>query len=397
MMMKQQRNILFIFVLLVFSINYSMAQVETDENEKPKNWSLNGYVKYMNTVSFVKINDAWLTDNLIHNRLSFNWYPNIKWTFNLQARNRFYYGSTVALIPNYEEFTGRDFGFFDLSETLLKNNSSFLQSDIDRVNIRYEKNKWNITIGRQRINWGQTFAFNPNDIFNAYSYFDFDYAEKQGSDAIRFQYYPSYTSRFELAAKLDNEDKLTFAGLYQFNKWQYDMQFIGGCFAGEDVVVGTGFSGNLLKGGFRGEMTYFHPIDELADTNGVIVASLGYDYSLKNGIFLQAEMLYNSNAEENWNFNLSEFYSQAVTAKNLSLNEWSFLAVISLPISPLINFSFSSLYSPKNNLIFLGTSCTFSVSENFEADLNIQSFTSDIQSSQGGKGSYAFLRGRWSF
>jgi len=394
--MKRIRNSIFIFLLVIFSLNNSIAQSNTEE-KKQKNWTLNGYVKYMNTVSFVKLNDTWITDNLIHNRLNFKWYPKENWTVDVQARNRFYYGSSVSLIPNYDKFTSRDFGFFDLSETFLKNNSCFLQSDIDRVNIRYEKNKWNITLGRQRINWGQTFAFNPNDIFNAYSYFDFDYEEKQGSDAIRFQYYPSYTSRFELAAKLDNADKLTFAGLYQYNKWQYDMQFIAGYFAGTDMVVGTGFSGNLLKGGFRGEFTYFHPTTDLIDTNGVVVASLGYDYSLKNGVFLQAEMLYNSNAEKDWDFDLSEFYYQAITAKSLSLNQWSFLAIVSLPLTPLINFSFSSLYSPQNNLIFLGPSFKFSVSNNFEADINIQSFTSDIQSSQGGKGTYAFLRGRWSF
>ena len=36
------------------------------------------------------------------------------------------------------------------------------------------------TAGRQRINWGQTFVWNVNDVFNAYSYFDFDYKERPG-------------------------------------------------------------------------------------------------------------------------------------------------------------------------------------------------------------------------
>ena len=46
-----------------------------------------------------------------------------------------------------------------------------------------------LRIGRQRINWGVNLAWNPNDLFNAYSLIDFDYQERPGSDAIRFQYY----------------------------------------------------------------------------------------------------------------------------------------------------------------------------------------------------------------
>ena len=61
---------------------------------------------------------------------------------------------------------------------------------------------------RQRINWGQTLVWNPNDIFNAYSYFDFDYIERPGSDAIRLQYYPDYSSAIEMAVKADYENKI---------------------------------------------------------------------------------------------------------------------------------------------------------------------------------------------
>ena len=52
----------------------------------------------------------------------------------------------------------------------------------------YRDNKINFRIGRQRINWGTTTIWNPNDIFNAYNFLDFDYEERPGMDGGKFQY-----------------------------------------------------------------------------------------------------------------------------------------------------------------------------------------------------------------
>ncbi len=99
-------------------------------------------------------------------------------------------------------------GWIDMSWNIVDENSFFLNTTIDRLWLDLNFNKFQARIGRQRINWGQTFVWNPNDIFNAYSFFDFDYTERPGSDAIRLQYYPSFSSAIELAAKIDSEKML---------------------------------------------------------------------------------------------------------------------------------------------------------------------------------------------
>ncbi|MCG8318265.1 MAG: hypothetical protein MI921_02070 [Cytophagales bacterium] len=43
-------------------------------------------------------------------------------------------------------------------------------------------------IGKHRINWGKSYVWNPNDVFNAYSFFDFDYEERRGTDALLIKY-----------------------------------------------------------------------------------------------------------------------------------------------------------------------------------------------------------------
>ena len=83
--------------------------------------------------------------------------------------------------------------------------SVVFNTTIDRVFLEYNKNDWEVRVGRQRINWGINLAWNPNDVFNAYSFFDFDYEERPGSDAIRIRKYTGIASSVELAANITDD------------------------------------------------------------------------------------------------------------------------------------------------------------------------------------------------
>ena len=91
-----------------------------------------------------------------------------------------------------------------MSWNILTEKSFFLNTTIDRLWVDFNYGKLQVRAGRQRINWGQTLIWNPNDIFNAYSFFDFDYIERPGSDAVRVQYYPGSSSSVEAAVKVNS-------------------------------------------------------------------------------------------------------------------------------------------------------------------------------------------------
>ena len=114
--------------------------------------------------------------------------------------------------------------------------------------------------GRQRVNWGVNLVWNPNDVFNTFSYFDFDYEERPGTDAVRVQYYTGVTSSAELVYKMGKKcQRNGFGRLVSFHhNWNYDFQFLGG-WVGTDFVAGTGWSGDIRGAGFRGEITQFVP------------------------------------------------------------------------------------------------------------------------------------------
>jgi len=379
------------FLMIPFTVNLN------GQDTIQHNWSLNGYITNMQSFIFQNIDGDWTIDNLIHNRLNFKWVSksgSIKTV--LELRNRFIIGESVKTDPDYGKMINTDNGYIKLSDNISTGNSYIFNSRIDRGYIDYTIDKFQVTVGRQRINWGQCSTWNPNDIFNAYSFFDFDYIEKPGSDAIRFQYYNTNTSAFEFAVKADNNRKVTSAFLYRFNKWNYDIQFLGGILNEQDYVIGTGWSGNIKGASFRGEISYFQPKHNFADTTGILVVSLGTDYTFKNSFMLQLEVLYNQNKSSGVT-NFVDFYNESLSAKNLSFTKVTFMLQGSYPITPLFNVSLAGMYFPKLNGMFLGPSFTWSLTNNLDFSLIVQSFAGQLVKGPTEHINFGFLRLKWSF
>lgn len=378
---------------------FGLPLLKAQDEETPKKWTLNGYITSMNSVMAIdSLKDYWISDYLLHNRLNFNWYINNHFTFNLEMRNRFMYGDQLKsdLSGLYKNGFENDNGIIDLSFNLAEGKSYLLNTMVDRLMMQYTTGKFEAKIGRQRINWGQTFVWNPNDIFNTYSFFDFDYPERPGSDAIRLQYYTGLTSSAEFAIKSDSTGNITAAGLVKFNRFKYDIQLIAGVLNSEDGVFGLGWSGNISNVAFRGELSYFHPYKNFTDTSGLFFISLGFDYSFANSFYLQFEGLYRQ-MPKNININnFLEFYSGPLSVKNLSFTEFNFFAQASYPITPLLNGTFAVMYFPLLKGYYAGPSLGYSLSDNLEFSFYYQLFSGKFNESRQNF-NLAFLRFKYNF
>src|SRR6056297_875253 len=267
--------------LLLLFWSASIAQ-----DSETSNVRLNGYVKYMNTIMDQE-GITWLTESMFHNRLDLRWYPSRWLHAGMSVRNRFIYGDLVESFPSYNDLISRDYGYLHkLTRNMVEDESYLVNTSVDRLWMHYTSGSFEARIGRQRINWGQTYVWNPNDLFNAYSFFDFDYEEKPGSDAIRLMYYPSYTSAAELAVKVNRDEQITAAGYYRTNKWGYDWQFLGGILNDDEYVAGMGWAGNIKGAGFNGELTYIHPDKNFGDTSGMLLATASLNYMFSNSFYM---------------------------------------------------------------------------------------------------------------
>lgn len=366
------------------------------------NWMLKGYLKGMTTMQTVGSDGEMAIENTLHNRLDFNWYINDNFTFTVGMRNRIIAGNNVSLIPNYSDYVSQESGYFDLTWIWADQESWIGISQLDRLILDYTIGNLQITLGRQRINWGQSFVWNPNDLFNTYSYFDFDYEEKPGSDALRLQYYIGESSTIELSSSLNNDKKVTSSFLYRFNTRGFDIQFLGGIYTESDYVLGGGWSGSIAGGGFSGELTYFHPFKNNTETKSSITATLHYDYTFNNSLNLQFETLYNGFGADNLETGLGDVLFMDVTPKNLFPTKVALFGSGGYDISPLFRLILAGMYGPEGNFIYVGPTLTYSMSNTLElAGIGQYYVMDEVEDSSGNTlantGSALFVRLKWSF
>jgi len=338
--------------------------------------STSGYVSGMPSLIVQQPDAETWWQMLAHNRLNFGWQMTGSLRVDAGMRNRIIIGSKALLNPKSINY---DPGWLDLSwnwadvetrrATSLLANTAF-----DRLYITYEKDKWKLQAGRQRINWGQTFVWNPNDIFNTYSFFDFDYPERQGCDAVRTTYYHNATASSELAVSASHENKVTAALLHRWNRKNVDYQIIFGEQAETDLVLGGALTSDVNGLNFRSEISYFHPIKNFADTSGIVAVSVGADYMFSNTLMLQTEVLYNNVSKAFSENGLMGLYSAPLSAKNLSICNWNVFAQAAYPIAPRLNGSVSGMYFVEVKSCYAGMSLDYSVIENLDFSFIAQFF-----------------------
>ncbi|MFH0841746.1 MAG: hypothetical protein V1903_03900 [Bacteroidota bacterium] len=381
-----------ILIIILFILSFNPVLLSQDE--KQKYIELNGYLTTLQSAMFDTLSGPFFYENLLHNRLNFKGYLNENITLAVELRNRLFTGDMVRLYYGYSDMIATDNGWADMSWNIIDKNSFFLNTTIDRIWIDLNYNKFQARIGRQRINWGQTFVWNPNDIFNAYSFFDFDYVERPGSDAVRLQYYPSFSSAIELAGKVDSEDDLTVAGLFRFSKWGYDMQLLAGYSNGSDIVAGAGWSGSIGSVSFRGEGSWFRPLENFNDTTGIAIITTGFDKVFENNSMVQIQLMYcNNPLKIN---NITGFYMSNLSAKDLAFSEFSVFGQFTWAATPLMNIGISAMWFPDLEGYFAGPSFDYSLAENVDFSLLWQHFNAELGGAKT-RMNLGFLRVKYSF
>ncbi len=387
------------FTLFVFLTLFSSSIAVGQEKKKLKDViTVSGYVKYMNTSSFVSL-DSVISDNLIHNRINFKAFLSNRFTAVVGMRNRIFYGEATRMNPYLGDMLDADPGQMDLSFVPVDKKAIVVHSILDRAYLKYISDKWEVRLGRQRINWGVNLAWNPNDLFNAYSLIDFDYQERPGADAVRVQYFPGGLASLDLAYQPGNGlDSSIVAGMWKFNKWKYDFQLLAGSYY-SDMAIGAGWAGNVKKAGFKGEATYFQPRENFSDTTGVLSSSITLDYSFKNGLYINASALYNSGGLDQISStaNPTQGLIGIISAKNLMPSKLTYFAQASGAFNPALNGSLSAFFMQGFNILLVMPSVSYTMHESWEIMLLGQSYFGEVNSVFKGLGTGIYLRLMYSF
>ena len=350
----------------IFSIAFLfIISIEGVSQKLNPSFSLNGYVKYLPAYMDYSFFES-ENNHLIHNRINFRGYFGDNLSIGLELRNRDFFND----IPSIQG----DDGLVNMSYFIVREDNFVFNSMIDRLWLKYQKDKIEISIGRQRVNWGVNTIWNNNDLFNAYNFIDFDYIERPGSDVVRFIYTGDNLSSFELVYMPNERKGYALAGLYKLNSFGYDFQLLAANYF-NDIVLGGGWAGNIKNAGFKGELSYFFDKENIENS---LSFSSSLDYSTKNGFYFLGSYLYNSNGMNESNFlSLININANVLSPKNLMPSKHSYLLQVNKPISPPLNMSLNILYGKGIKLLYVSPSLSYDISSNLDAGVIVQYFYLD--------------------
>ncbi len=380
-----------ILLLTFLSVVFTLVSVAQDEEKKI---TAGGYASWLHIALFEKPGDTWFNSSMLHNRLNFKIYPSSRVSMAIELRNRFITGDMVTLDPSYSNSLASDPGWIDMSWNILSGRSFLLNTMIDRAWIDYTAGNLQVRIGRQRINWSQALVWNPNDIFNTYSFFDFDYVERPGSDAVRAVYSTGPASAVEAVVKMNSESRLTAAALYRFSLLNTDFQILAGESDLETFNIGTGWSAPIGSFSFRGETTLFRSLKSASQGENTFIITAGLDRILSDKLTALAQVMYSDNPVELNDF--SELYQGGMTASQLAFSKFSAVGQFTYSPFPLLNITLSAIWYPDLKGYFAGPAVDLSLAENVDFSLVWQHFDSIIAGEET-RINLGFLRIKYNF
>ncbi len=372
--LKEKQRTMRTLLILSFMLTTTYTAVAQEPDSKLLDAiSLRGYIKTMPSLQTDKDFNSTSFGNLLHNRLNFRANISPSLDLRLEGRNRMIYNESFRDIPNVEDLMGQDDGLADLSWVWLSEDAWIGHTEIDRLYMNWRTDSWQIRVGRQRVNWGINLVSNPNDLFNTYSFFDFDYIERPGTDAVRVQHYLSGLSSIELAVSPAKRSRETVAAVrYTVNASGYDLQTLAGYYR-DRLALGGGWAGHIGGAGFKGEATWF--FDRVADEHNNrsnLVAAAGVDYMFSGGTFAVAEVLYNGGHERTPGhvFQITE----PLRPDNIMFSTYAITLSADHGFSPIIRGGVSFMSLPDIGAAFLMPQCSYSLRTNLDVELVGQLF-----------------------
>ena len=260
--------------------------------------------------------------------------------------------------------------YFDLESFPIEEESMEWRTRVHRLSYRLSKEKYDFSVGRQRIAWGTARIWNPMDLFNQISPTAIEAGEIAGADSLYLAVRPSDGFQVEVAGAIGvDEDDTRWGIKARKSISSYDFSLMAGQVREQDVL-GFDFTGYLGDAGFRGEFVRFS--DELRD---YLQAVVSYEYIFPNSVSILVEYLYNGGSLGNLPLmSLAGLDSNtAIVTRNKH-----FLGVRSAgQVTQLISAGVISVYDLEDGSIFLYPNLVYNWKQNIDVMAGFQLFLGD--------------------
>ncbi len=303
----------------------------------------------------------------------------------------------------------------DLDHTVLEESDALGVLSVDRFNVRLERPRYRLTLGRQAVTWGVNYFWPVLDLFAPFAPQRIDRDYKPGVDALRATIATGDFSEIEVIAAAHGEELPeagSLAALARFHSGRFDWGGMLGSFQ-DDLVVGLFLTADVAGSLLRTEVAYTDPDEsDLTDPDhrSFVRATIGHDRQLS--------AYWSWTSEVHWNgFGVSDpaGYVAVATSDRFRRGEvtspGALYAASGLgwQAHPLVRLSSSLLGNLRDDSVLLQLSGEWSTSDNTSVlfGANVGAGDDDLRFTGGGSpvpgseyGSVPltlWAAGRWSF
>ncbi|MDA0976966.1 MAG: hypothetical protein O3B72_00260 [Proteobacteria bacterium] len=246
--------------------------------------------------------------------------------------------------------------------------------NLDRLNIQFQFDAGDLTIGRQPISFGAARMINPTDVFLPFDLRTFNTEYRNGLDAIRFQKPWGDLGEIDVGVVIGEdarrENSAAFLQL-RGNVNGKDLHFALINYA-EQTLVGVGLQTAIGDTGFW---------LEAASVNGddnYLRLSTGVDYAFNEDIFGQLEYHYNGAGRADPADYLASLSSLPYQKGGVFLLGRDYLMpVITVQLSPLWSLATQAVINLSDQSRFTSLSLEFNVASNVYMDFGFYHFSGD--------------------
>jgi hypothetical protein len=365
---------------------------------------LGGFYKNLLSVTDVRHNyqnlgltpQGFAVDDYQRFRIKFDYEPVPEFDIKIHYEIRLAYGETVriqnqlsrfnpGMLPNISTFLSQEARprFLRLESNPVREKELFLVQDLDRLQLRYRKSDYEISLGRQAVTWGSGLIWNPIDLFSGFAPTEIDRDEKLGVDVARFNWAPTFGTALDIVAEpLDNEapyridsQDSSLAARATTKVGEYDLGFLGGYIA-NDWVVGGDFTGYLKNAGLRGELIYTFVREEDERDYFRALLSIDYAFNTRWNPYLAVEYFFNGLGTDDPDDYLERLTDSSVQRAFMRGNAFNigrhYIGVVGrvMPNS-LLSLQSVTLWNMLDGSVRELASATWSLSENLDFELGI--------------------------
>ena len=260
----------------------------------------------------------------------------------------------------------------DPASTLSNDGKNRVLQNLDRLNVQFQLDAGDLTIGRQPITFGMARIINPTDVFLPFDVRTFNQEYRFGVDAVRFQHAFGQLSELDVGVIVgDGARADTSAAFLQVrtNVDGHDLQFALTRFAGQSLA-GGGIQTALGDFGFWAEVA------GVTGDEDYVRASTGFDYAFTENAFGMIEYHYNGAgakdpADYGARFDATPYQVGGV----FLLGRHYLIPAFSLQVSPLVSLQFQSLLNLDDQSSFSLLAAAYNVAENCYMDFGLYGFS----------------------